>query len=126
VDPNASLYGVWYGALNMSFPGTIYRIEPIFLAIRSNSVAFYRIGMEYPVASYSLSDPNLTVNVNLNFLGDPNGVLVNMTGTRSGETLNGTATAPAAGGTGTWAATKTGIAAQSTQAGRSIAQMLKP
>jgi hypothetical protein len=100
-DPNAGLYGDWQGGLDMTFPGGRTQ-DAITLYVTSGGMACWVNWTKYPVASYTLADPNITVNVTL-----PGGVLT-LTGTRSSETLEGNAYMPAQSGTGIWAVTKIG------------------
>jgi hypothetical protein len=76
--------------------------DAISFYVTSDAIAFWVNLTKYPVTGYTLADPSITVNVDL-----PGGVLT-LTGTRSGETLDGNANMPAQSGTGTWAATKIG------------------
>jgi hypothetical protein len=108
-DPNAGLHGSWQGGLNMTSPSGRTQ-DAIRFYVTSGAIAFWVNFTQYPVTGYTLADPNITVNVSL-----PGGLLT-LTGTRSGETLEGTANMPAQSGTGIWAATKIGGASSAVAA----------
>jgi hypothetical protein len=103
----------------MVFPGGTSQ-DGITIVMSKSSVAYYMSGAQYPVTGYNYGDPNITINVNAF------GYVLALTGTRSGGTINGTATVTAASGTGSWASTKATVPLLRAPAGTKMIEVLKP
>ncbi len=112
-DPNSGMYATWNGTLQVSWPSSPPTQDGITIVMSRGSLAFYMSGAQYPAAVNSMSDPSVSFTVNVF------GYAVPFTGSRSGNTLQGTMSIPALGATGSWATTRGGPASPA-RSGRTL------